>query len=156
MGIEKHKTNRSDRRNRVLIRNLVFIVVLGILFTLAYAQSPLYTSNQNQYFLHGLANAGYGILSEDWLANTIDPTPVFSKLIEISWRVLPWQPVFYIYFGILASIFLFSILGIVNTLWNLGRPRPRKWPSGKRKGPQITRSLLPPAGRTCRPSGSRP
>lgn len=41
--------------------NKIFVVLLwGIVFALAYAQSPLYTSNQNQYFLHGLAQAGYG------------------------------------------------------------------------------------------------
>ncbi len=121
--------NLKDRHqpNRVLIRNLVFLVVWVVLFTLAYAQSPLYTSNQNQYFLHGLANAGFGHLSEDWLANTLDPTPVFSKLIEISWRVLLWQPIFYVYFGILAGIFLFSLLGIANLIWGLSKSRPQKW-----------------------------
>jgi len=123
----KQNSKRSNQPNRVLIKNLVFLVIWGALFTLAYAQSPLYTSNQNQYFLHGLANAGFGQLSEDWLANTLDPTPVFSKLIEISWRALPWQPIFYIYFGILAGILLFSMLGIANLIWGLGNSRPQKW-----------------------------
>jgi hypothetical protein len=123
----EQKTNQRSKPNRVLFRNLVFLVVCVTLFTLAYAQSPLYTSNQNQYFLHGMASAGHGILSEDWLANTLDPTPVFSKLIDITWRVLPWQPIFYIYFGILAGIFLFSLLGIANTLWGVGKFRPQKW-----------------------------
>ncbi len=122
----KAPTNRS-KPGRVLIRNLVFLVSWTTAFTLAYAQSPLYTSNQNQYFLHGLAKAGLGFLNEDWLANTLDPTPVFSKLIEISWRALPWQPIFYIYFGLLAGIFLFSLLGIANQLWTLEDSRPRRW-----------------------------
>jgi len=123
----KQNSKRRNQPNRVLIKNLVFLVVWGALFTKAYAQSPLYTSNQNQYFLHGLANAGFGQLSEDWLANTLDPTPVFSKLIEISWRALPWQPIFYIYFGILAGILLFSMLGIANLIWGVGKSRPQKW-----------------------------
>ena len=110
-----------------MIRNLVFIVAWAALFTLAYAQAPLYTSNQNQYFLHGFAKAGFGYLNEDWLANTLDPTPLFSKLIEISWRVLSWEPIFYFYFAILAGIMLFSLLGIAHLIWGLGNSRPQKW-----------------------------
>jgi len=121
------KTNHKNSQSRVLMRNLVFLVFWATLFTLAYAQSPLYTSNQNQYFLHGFAKASFGNLSEDWLANTLDPTPVFSKFIEISWRILPWQPIFYIYFGLLAGIILFSIFGIANLLWRLDKSRPQCW-----------------------------
>lgn len=127
MEIEDREINQRTKQNRVLIRNLVFLVFWATLFTLAYAQSPLYTSNQNQYFLHGFANADFGFLSEDWLANTLDPTPVFSKFIEISWRIFPWQPIFYIYFGVLAGILLFSFFGIVNLLWGLGKSRPERW-----------------------------
>ena len=82
MRIAEQKAYQPNQPNRVLIRNLVFIVIWVFVFTIAYAQSPLYTSNQNQYFLQGMANAGFGHLSEDWLANTLDPTPVFSKFIE--------------------------------------------------------------------------
>ena len=113
----EQQTGQSNNPSRVFIRNLVFLVFWAALFTLAYAQSPLYTSNQNQYFLHGLARAGFGFLSEDWLVSTLDPTPIFSKFIEISWRLIPWQPVFYLYYAILAGIYLFSILGIANQLW---------------------------------------
>ncbi|MCK4727086.1 MAG: hypothetical protein KAT29_14840, partial [Anaerolineales bacterium] len=63
---------------------IIDFIAWTFVFTLVYAQSPLFTSNQNQYFLHGLANAGYGLLNEDWLANTLDPTPVFSLLVEYS------------------------------------------------------------------------
>jgi hypothetical protein len=49
-----------------------------------------YYSNQNQYFLHGLARAGYGNLNEDWLANTTDPTPVFSAGIALGYRLGSW------------------------------------------------------------------
>src|SRR5690242_17866429 len=41
-----------------------------VLFAVAHTQCPLYYSNQNQYFLHGLAAGGLGYLNEDWLANT--------------------------------------------------------------------------------------
>jgi hypothetical protein len=110
-----------------LIRNLFFLVLGSTLFTLAYTQAPLYTSNQNQYFLHGLARAGFGFLNEDWLVSTLDPTPVFSKFIEISWRLIPWRPVFHLYYGILAGVYLFSMLGIVNQLWGLSKTRSKRW-----------------------------
>jgi hypothetical protein len=126
LAIAERKINHRKKQSRVLIQNLVFLVFWAALFTLAYAQSPLYTSNQNQYFLHGLARAGYGFLHEDWLANTLDPTPVFSKFIEINWRALPWPPIFYLYFGALAGVYLFSVLGITKQLWGLDT-RPERW-----------------------------
>lgn len=119
--------NTPKSQNQVGLKHLVFLVSWAILFTLAYAQSPLYTSNQNQYFLHGLARAGLGFLSEDWLANTLDPTPVFSKLIEFTWLIVPWRPIFYLYFAILAGIYLFSVLGIAEQLWGLSASRPKRW-----------------------------
>src|SRR5437867_1808576 len=57
-------------------------------FAAVYCQAPLYYSNQNQYFLHGLADAGVGFLGDDWLANTKDPTPVFSLLVAATMRSL--------------------------------------------------------------------
>jgi hypothetical protein len=119
--------NDHEKSGRVLIQNLVFLMLWSCLFALAYAQSPLYTSNQNQYFLHGLAKAGFGYLNQDWLANTLDPTPIFSKWIEISWQLIPWRPVFYLYFGILAGIFLLSLYGIVDMAWNVSKSRAQKW-----------------------------
>ncbi len=59
-----------------------------LLFAFAHTQSPLYYSNQHQYFLHGLAWAGHGHLSADWLANTADPTPLFSLLVAGVYRFL--------------------------------------------------------------------
>jgi hypothetical protein len=94
-------------------------VIAGIFFSVAFVishtQPPLYTSNQNQYFLHGMANAGLGNLSEDWLANTKDPTPVFSfvveKTIEFSSPFL-----FYVFYACLMVIYLWSIFGIVKDI----------------------------------------
>lgn len=57
-------------------------LALGILFAISHTWSPLYYSNQNQYFVHGLAQAGVGNLKGDWLANTRDPTPIFSMFVE--------------------------------------------------------------------------
>lgn len=110
------------------MKRLVSVILWGALFTLAYGQSPLYTSNQNQYFVHGFARAGTGFLSQDWLANTLDPTPVFSKLIEVTARTLAWPPIFYIYFALLAGIYFFGLYGILRqVLWHDEFPIQKRW-----------------------------
>ena len=49
---------------KVLHPQHVALFLLGtVVFALTYAQAPLYFSNQNQYFLHGLAAAGFGSLA---------------------------------------------------------------------------------------------
>lgn len=70
-------------------RRLAACLLAALAFGLAYSQAPLYTSNQNQYFLHGAARAGLGFLHRDWLANTADPTPVFTWIVEWTYRLLP-------------------------------------------------------------------
>ena len=97
----------------------ISLVAWALIFTLVYAQAPLFTSNQNQYFLHGLAKVGYGFLGNDWLANTIDPTPVFSWLVEYTYQILNSEIVFYLYYGVLLGIYLFSVFGIADILFNL-------------------------------------
>lgn len=85
----------------------------AILFSLIYAQSPLYTSNQNQYFLHGYAQAGVGHLSDDWLANTLDPTPLFSLFVQWVYQLTKWEPVFYLIYAVLMGIYAYSLIGII-------------------------------------------
>lgn len=93
------------------------------IFTIIYAQSPLFTSNQNQYFLHGLAESGVGFLKNDWLAETLDPTPVFSFLINLTYRVSHSYVLFYSYYAILLGIYLFSLLGIADRLFKPQSPK---------------------------------
>ncbi|MCI0641414.1 MAG: hypothetical protein L0Y72_08665 [Gemmataceae bacterium] len=83
----------------------------AVLFGFAYTQAPLFFSNQNQYFLHGMAHAGHGYLSEDWLANTEDPTPIFSSLVYVTAQYLPLEA-FYVYQFLLLGIYYLSLLGI--------------------------------------------
>jgi hypothetical protein len=100
------------------LRSVISYLAWGMLFGLAYAQSPLYTSNQNQYFLHGLAQAGVGHLTEDWLAGTADPTPLFSGLVALTARFL--HPiVFYLYFLLLAAVYYHSLRRIAARLFTL-------------------------------------
>lgn len=100
------------------LRSVISYLAWGMLFGLAYAQSPLYTSNQNQYFLHGLAEAGVGYLAEDWLAGTADPTPVFSGLVAVTARLLH-PNVFYLYFLLLAAVYYHSLQRIAVRLFDL-------------------------------------
>jgi hypothetical protein len=95
-------------------------IVWALIFVFAYTQSPLYTSNQNQYFLQGLANAGQGFLQQDWLANTFDPTPVFSLFVQAVARFLhPWF--FYLFAALLIGFYFWFLVQIVSSL----RDRPR-------------------------------
>jgi len=81
---------------------------------LAYAQAPLFTSNQNQYFLRGAALAGVGDLQSDWLVNTRDSTPVFSMLVYLVFRFLhPYT--FYIIYALLLGLYLTALTGILRT-----------------------------------------
>src|SRR4051794_30120669 len=97
-------------------RRTAALVLLGAAaFAVAYGQAPLYYSNQNQYFLHGLAAVGEGHLREDWLANTADPTPAFSALVAFTARNLdPWA--FHFYHGLALSVYAAALLGLFASL----------------------------------------
>lgn len=103
---------------------LNFIAVV-LIFGLAYTQDPIYNSveNQNTKFLHGLAQAGYGWLAEDWVANTIDPLPVFSWLVKITYQYLHPEYLFYVYYFILFGIYVYSIFAIVDYIFDFQRSR---------------------------------
>jgi hypothetical protein len=107
------------------LRAATVFVLLTTVFAIAYTQSPLYTSNQNQYFLHGAAQAGTGFLNQDWLANTRDPTPVFSELTYLTYRLLRLEALFYIFYALLMGIYLFSLLGIVSMVVDIRNSRVR-------------------------------
>ena len=113
-------------KNQGFLRSLVFVVFWAVTFTLAYAQSPLFTSNQNQYFIHGLADAGYGYLDQDWLANTLDPTPVFSGLVRLTYGTSHWVPLFYVEYAILAGVYLLSLFSILSQTTQLGNSKAKR------------------------------
>jgi hypothetical protein len=103
------------------------LCVLGTaLFAAAYGQAPLYYSNQNQYFLHGLARGSDGPLHEDWLANSLDPTPIFSGMVAFTARFLhPWA--FHLYHGLLLAAYAAAMLGLFGTIVGAEIAR-RRWP----------------------------
>ena len=78
-------------------------VVWAALFAVAHTQSPDYYSNQHQYYLHGFAQAGVGHLDQDWLANTKDPTPAYSRFVAATYRHAgPWafQAIYFVLLGV--------------------------------------------------------
>lgn len=105
-------------RRTVLLTLIIWAVIFGIAFT----QWPLYSENQNTKYLQGLAGAGYGELADDWLANTLDPLPVFSALVGLTYRFLH-PGLFYLYQAFLLSVYLFSLAGIADKVFGLGRTR---------------------------------
>ncbi|MGL6075942.1 MAG: DUF6798 domain-containing protein [Fimbriiglobus sp.] len=95
-------------------------LLFGVCFAVGHTQPWDYYSNQNQYYLHGFAQAGYGDLASDWLANTADPTPLFSNTIAMITRLFGDRPLHLVFFGLLVLYYL-SLWGIVSAL----RFRPR-------------------------------
>jgi hypothetical protein len=87
----------------------------SVVFALVYTQAPLYYSNQNQYFLHGLADGGLGLLHEDWLANTLDPTPLFTLLVSTTYR-FGHETLFYAWYGLLFGVYYFALSGVFRLL----------------------------------------
>jgi hypothetical protein len=87
----------------------LLVAVLAAAFAAAHTQAPLFFSNQNQYLLHGLANAGYGHLSADWLATTADPTPLFSAGVAAAYRLAGLWPLQAAYFVLLMGYFVAAL-----------------------------------------------
>lgn len=99
------------------MKSLKFLC-LAIIFSIAYTQDPLYTENQHAKFLHGLAQSGLGFLDQDWLAKTLDPIPVFSFLVKVTYTYLG-QNTFYFYYALLFGIYIYSLFGIASYLFKI-------------------------------------
>jgi hypothetical protein len=102
-------------RTGQLLRQTLVFCGWALVFGLVYTQAPLYYSNQNQYFLHGLAQGGLGQLDEDWLAGTRDPTPVFSRLVAFTYRYLG-EGWFYVWYFAIFGIYFASMTGLFDTI----------------------------------------
>lgn len=112
--------------DRYYARRCALFLAGALVFALAYTQAPLYYSNQNQYFLHGLAAAEVGQLPEDWLANTLDPTPVFSALVAWTVRLThPWA--FHLYYALLQGAYAAALVGLFAAVVGSDLARNR-WP----------------------------
>ncbi len=98
-----------------VVRGVLAFLFGAILFGIAYTQPPLYYSNQHQYFLHGLARGGDGYLDQDWLANTADPTPVFTAVVAFTYRHLH-EYFFYIYYLLVFGAYCLAMVSIFDAL----------------------------------------
>ena len=96
---------------RTSARRVAGFLAWTTLFALSTTQAPRYYSNQNQYLLHGLAAVGDGNLGDDWLANTVSPTPVFDALVTLTARHLG-EGLFPVYYALLQGLYFVSLLGI--------------------------------------------
>ena len=83
---------------------------LAVLFMAITTQAPLYSSNQNQYFLHGMAQAGLGSLADDWLASTREPTPLFTLLVKWTFLLFKQPAWFYVWYTILMGIYFYCLV----------------------------------------------
>ncbi len=98
------------------------LLIASVIFVISYTQSPLGFSNQNQYLLHGLALSDTGLLNEDWLSISRDPTPIFSQLIAILNRVHLPLMISLAYAGVMVVYFV-SMFVIIDC--TVGRPQSR-------------------------------
>ena len=116
-------TRRIFKREWFL--GLVSFLAWSLVFGVIYAQSPLFTSNQNAYFLHGLADAGFGYLKHDWLATRQESMPVFTWLVYITYMAFHSKVPFYLYYALLMGVYLFSMVGIMDLFFDLRRSKTR-------------------------------
>ncbi len=90
-------------------------VLLGLLivaaFVVSHNLSPLYTSNQNTKFVIGMARAHAGALSEDYLAHTTDPFPLFTEIVYFTQAHLT-PAMYYLYAAVLMGLYVYGMFGI--------------------------------------------
>lgn len=87
-------------------------------FGISFTQWPLYSENQNTKFLQGVASGGMGHLGNDWLANTIDPLPVFSTLVFLTYR-FGTPLLFYLFHALLLGLYLYALGAICSYVFPL-------------------------------------
>ena len=116
----------STRARRYAGLGVFALLFWAVAFAAAYGQAPLYYSNQNQYFQHGLAAAGRGDLAHDWLTTTRDPTPVFSAAVAwIYSSAGEWA--FYAACAVLMGVYFISIVTLIDATLGLPRSRPARF-----------------------------
>jgi hypothetical protein len=111
------------------LKRIANFFLITLVFSIAYTQEAIYNSpersynNQHTKYLQGLAEAGFGFLREDWLANTIDPLPAFTFLVKFTYQYLSHEYMFYIYYMLIMGIYAYSIFGIVSYLFDFQNNR---------------------------------
>lgn len=92
--------------------------LIGLLLVICYPLQPLYSGNQNIYFLWGMAKAGIGSLPMDPMLAQNDPFPLFSLLVFAVVKFLhPWM--FHMLYWSINCIYSYALFGIANQLFTL-------------------------------------
>lgn len=99
--------------NSNLLYKILFAIFLCLAFILSHSFDPIYTSGQTAHLVRGLAEAGYGSLSNDWLLTTSNNLFFFSLLIKYTYIIFG-EIFFYIYFFILLAIYFIFLSLICN------------------------------------------
>ena len=109
---------------RARAAHLLLLLLLGLVFDLAYAQRPLYDGMYNSYLLHGLACAGEGDLAADWTAGTTDPFPLVSALVCATAR---WAhpALFHLFHALLLALYAAGLLSIFTSVFRVTSPAVR-------------------------------
>ncbi|HUU44316.1 MAG TPA: DUF6798 domain-containing protein [Acidobacteriota bacterium] len=105
---------------------LKYVAFPGLLFAIAYSQLPLYSDNQNTYFIHGLAHVDRPFLLNDALVQSPDPFPVFTALVTLTGRFLH-PGFFHLYHMVLLGLYFAALIGIAHQLFRIVGPRGRHW-----------------------------
>ncbi len=120
------KPDVTRPRRRFVGLGLFAALFWAAVFAAAYGLAPLYYSNQNQYFLHGLAADGRGDLASDWLVTTRDPTPLFSA--GIAWLYTHGGELeFYAAYAVLLGVYFVSLVALIDATIGLPRSRPARF-----------------------------
>jgi hypothetical protein len=111
------RPSRGPARRGIALK-VAAVVLVGLAFEVAYGQSPLYTGNQHTYLLHGLSQAGVGLLEADWQAQTADPAPVTSLLVAAAAK-LGSEWLLLVFHGLLIGAYGVALAGIGMVLFRL-------------------------------------
>jgi len=100
------------------VLSIVGLVAAALAFEVVYGQVPLYSGEHHSGLLHGLAQAGVGLLELDWQARTTDPAPVSSVVVaaaaslDAQWLLLGLH-------AVLIGAYGLALLGLAITLLRL-------------------------------------
>lgn len=93
-------------------------LLLSLLFAGAYGQWPLYASNQNTYFLKGIALAEGGPLQRDWLVDSANHIPAFTSIVYGGIRWMPAES-FYLIHGLVVAVYAYCLLWLIARVFRL-------------------------------------
>lgn len=105
-------------------RSAALGLAVVVAFVLTHNIAPLYTSNQNTKYVIGMAQAGVGNLSEDYLAHCTDPFPLFTSIVYFTHAYLT-PAMFYVYAAVLMGLYVYGMFGIARALTGNTTPTAR-------------------------------